>query len=146
MRDGQNAEIVRVIIPVTLQRAEIIRITKFIAQLLEYFPVSARSLVSHLALQMFLEVVRDAVVIQKRIVHIKEENDVRPSRFSINAVFHVTNARTDRRSNRGATLSKAESRPEMRLRYFPAESVAEVLSAIWHSSRQLPRSLLAKPS
>ena len=80
----------RIVAPVALQRAEIVGVAEFIPQLFEDRPVATRSFAPDLVFEMFLEVCRDAVVIQERIIHVKKKNDLRASGFFVSTSFHVS--------------------------------------------------------
>ena len=74
-RNGQQAQVMRVLAAATLQGAQIIGVTKPGSQLLESGPVTPRPLGPDLALEIFAEVGDDLVVIEQRIVHVEEKND-----------------------------------------------------------------------
>ena len=65
----------RILDAIALQRAQIIRVTKFRAQLLEDGPVTLRALVADGVFEMALEVGGDTVVFEQRVVHVEEEDD-----------------------------------------------------------------------
>src|SRR5262245_19743961 len=68
-------DILRMLDPVALQCAEIVAIAKLGEQLLEDRPVSLAARNSEFAIEVALDVVLDAIVIQQGIVHIDEKND-----------------------------------------------------------------------
>ena len=61
--------------PVALQGAEIIAIAQLGEQLLENRPVSLAARNSELTIEMTLDVILDAVVVEQGIVHIDEKNN-----------------------------------------------------------------------
>ena len=73
--NGEETWIVRFFVAVALQCAEIIGITEFTPQLFEEAPITLRPFAADLLFQMMLEVRRDAIIIQQRIVHIEQKHD-----------------------------------------------------------------------
>jgi hypothetical protein len=74
-RDGQQAQVMRILASVTLQGAQIIHVTKFCAQLFENGPVALRPFWADLALEKSPQVGDDAVVVEQRVVNVEQEND-----------------------------------------------------------------------
>ena len=68
--------VLRVFDTVPLQRAEIVSIPQFLEQLLENCPVPITRGGTLLALKIGLDVGLDAVVVEKRIVDIDQEDDL----------------------------------------------------------------------
>src|SRR5271165_7287738 len=60
---------------ITLQRSEIISITRFVKKLFEYGPVTITARGPELALKVVPEIVLNVVVIQQCVVHIDQKDD-----------------------------------------------------------------------
>jgi hypothetical protein len=69
--------VVRVREPEPLQRSEIVRIAELVAEPLELVPVALLALRSELLGQITPEVVGDPVVVEQRVVDVKQEDGVR---------------------------------------------------------------------
>jgi hypothetical protein len=67
---------VRVLSAITLQSTEIIDVTEFRAQVLQNLPVALLAIFPDLAFHEIMYVGDDAVVVQKRIVYVKEEDNL----------------------------------------------------------------------
>jgi len=61
---------------VALERAEIICVAEFGADFFKKIPVVLLALRANLLLQMMLEVGSDTVVIEERIVHVEQKDDI----------------------------------------------------------------------
>ena len=88
MRHRQNAQIARVFDSVPLQRAEIICVAQLTAQLLEDRPVTLCLFGADLRFQMLPQVSRDPVIVEQRIIHIKEEDYLARVRFFLLLLWH----------------------------------------------------------
>ena len=75
-RHGDHLRIARLLDAITLQRAEIVRVSELAAQLLEDGPVAALALDAERVDQMPLQIVDDAIVVEKSIVDVDEEDGV----------------------------------------------------------------------
>jgi hypothetical protein len=75
VRNRKQAGIARVFQTIALESAKIIRIAQLSADLLKEVPVMLLALRANLLLQMALEIGGDMVIIEQRIVDVKEEND-----------------------------------------------------------------------
>ena len=62
--------------PVALERAEVVRIAEFAAQLFEYRPVAIPRRLSVACSDVGAEVVLDPVVVQKRVVDVEQEDEI----------------------------------------------------------------------
>jgi len=76
VRNRKQTGIARVLQAIALERAQIIRIAKLRADLLEEVPVMLLAFRANLLLQMALEVGGDAVIIEQRVVNVEEEDEV----------------------------------------------------------------------
>src|SRR3989442_10738067 len=74
-RHRHEVHVLRVLDPVALQCAEIIAIPELGKQRLEDRPVPVATRGAELTLEMALEVVLDAIVVQQRVVHVHQEDD-----------------------------------------------------------------------
>ncbi len=61
---------------IALQRAEIIRIAEFLAQLLEDRPIAVMGVFAIFPLQIIAEVLGDAVIVDQRVVDVEQKTDV----------------------------------------------------------------------
>ena len=61
---------------VALQRSEIVRVTELGAQLLEIFPVARLLLVADVAFEIALHVVDDVVVVDQRVIDVKQKHNM----------------------------------------------------------------------
>src|SRR3989442_13569273 len=61
--------------PIALQGTEIVRVAQLGSQLLEDGPVPLLPLASHLALEVSLEIGRDGIVVEQRVVDIEQEGN-----------------------------------------------------------------------
>jgi len=61
--------------PISLQRAQVVRVAQLGPQLFEDSPVSLLPLASDLALEVALEIGRDVIVVDERVVHVDQEDD-----------------------------------------------------------------------
>src|SRR5579864_1257839 len=77
MRDGEQAGIARVFQTVTLQRAQIIGIAKLGAYFFKEIPIMLLAIRADLLFKMALEVGGNAVVVEQRVVDVKEEDEIR---------------------------------------------------------------------
>src|SRR5271165_1631469 len=67
--------VARIFQPVTLQRAQVVGVAEFIANLLEELPVAFRVLGTYCSFQMLAEIRGDLVVKQQRVIDVKQEDD-----------------------------------------------------------------------
>src|SRR5262249_25346859 len=67
--------VLRVLGPVALERAEIVAISELDEERFEDRPVAVTRSGAELALEVALEVVLNAIVVQQRVVHVDEEDD-----------------------------------------------------------------------
>src|SRR4030095_782653 len=74
-RHRQQVNILRMLDPVALQGAEVIAIAQIGKQLFEDRPVALAGGNSELTVEVALDVVLDAVVVDQRIVYVDEKND-----------------------------------------------------------------------
>jgi hypothetical protein len=74
-RDGQEIWIMRIFTSVALERAQVVGIAEFSAKLLEEDPVFLSAIRANFAFEMTLEIDNDPIVVEQRIVDIKQEND-----------------------------------------------------------------------
>ena len=82
-RDPQHARLVRVGDPEALQRAEVVGVAELLPQLFEQREILARLLWPDLAVEIVVEILRDAIVVEQRVVDVEQEHDVvRHSLFS----------------------------------------------------------------
>ena len=77
----------RILAPVSLQRAQIIGITEFAPQLLEEAPVTLRVVGTDLAFKVTLEIGRDSIVVEQCIIHVEQENDLGWNRIIYATLF-----------------------------------------------------------
>ncbi len=68
--------IARMLHPIPLQRAEVVRVTQLGAQVFEDPPVSIAALQTELACKMRAEIVLHAIVVEQRVVAVEQEYDV----------------------------------------------------------------------
>src|SRR2546428_581001 len=61
--------------PIPLQRAQVVRVAQLGPQLFEDGPVPLLPLASDLALEVALEIGRDVIVVDQRVVHVDQEDD-----------------------------------------------------------------------
>src|ERR1035438_1239271 len=87
-RNGQQAQVMRVLASVTLQGAQIVGVTKRGSQALEDSPVTPRPLGADLALEVFGEISDDAVVVEQRVVHVEQKNGFGANRAFGTVPFH----------------------------------------------------------
>src|SRR5437667_2111091 len=66
--------VARILTAVALQGAQIIRIPKFGAELFKKCPIALLPLMSDFFFEMTLEVSRDSIVVEQRIVYVEQEN------------------------------------------------------------------------
>src|ERR1700746_2395083 len=74
MGDCEQSRIARIGDSISLQRAQIIGVSEFTAQLLKEFPVALLSLVTYLLFQMTLQVFGHTVIVQQCVVYVEEEH------------------------------------------------------------------------
>ncbi len=61
--------------PIPLQRTQVVRVAQLPPQLFEDGPVSLLPLAADLPLEVSLEVGRDVIVVDERVVHVDQEYD-----------------------------------------------------------------------
>ena len=76
VRHRDDSEVARMIDPVALQRAQIVRVAELGAQLLEIIPVALLLLVADVALEIALHVGNDVVVVDQRVIDVKQKNNM----------------------------------------------------------------------
>ena len=60
---------------ISLQRAQVVRVAQLRPQLFEEGPVSLLPFVPDLLLEVTLEIGRDVIVVDERVVHVDQEDD-----------------------------------------------------------------------
>src|SRR5947209_4240814 len=76
VRDGEQAEFAWVLHPAALQCAKVIGIAKFAAQLLKDLPIPLLQLMPDLLLQVAAEIICDPIIVQQRVVHVEEKDEI----------------------------------------------------------------------
>ncbi len=76
IRHRQQIGIVRIVEAITLQRSQVIGVSEFRADLFETLPISLRPLQADAGRQVALQVRGDMIVVEQRVVHVKEKNSV----------------------------------------------------------------------
>lgn len=73
--DDEQARVAGICDAVALERAEVVGVTEFGAQLLEEGPIVLRAFGADFAFEVAFEVGGDAVVVEQRVVHVEQEDD-----------------------------------------------------------------------
>ena len=92
--NGEEMWLVRPFTAVALQCAKIIGVTEFTPQLFEEAPITLCPFAPDLLFQMTLEVRRNAIVIQQRVVDIEQKHDSGWSPGFWSLPLHWVNGRT----------------------------------------------------
>src|SRR5262245_8677606 len=86
--------ILRVLDPIALQRAEIITVAQFAKQLLEDGPIPLAASNSELTIEVAFDVVLNAVVVEQRIVHVDQKNNWARGHDATSAISLVSGLRS----------------------------------------------------
>ena len=86
IRDFEELRVTWLFDAIALQGSEIVGVTEFGAELLEELPVARGAFGTNFILKMTLQVIGDAVVVNQRVVDVKEENGARAGVLSIHGL------------------------------------------------------------
>jgi hypothetical protein len=70
-RDRQQVQFVRILRAIALQRAEIVGVPEFIAEMFKDGPITLASLISDFTFQIITEIICDPIVVEEGVVHIE---------------------------------------------------------------------------